>query len=156
MTEMTTCAHCGQPCDLAGHYDPEAKRFTCEAPAYSPQMVEAARVGGAAMRKLLASAEASKLDAEFMGMTMPAKLMGFPVVVDKCEDLERAPVTTISRLELKPGDVLVIRYPGSLSQKARDMIAAQMNHLFPGRRCIILDEGMELQVVSPDAIVEGK
>jgi hypothetical protein len=46
-----------------------------------------------------------------------------------------------------PGAVIVARYAGLLSQKARDEIAAQLVEVFPNRRVIVLDKGMDLSVL---------
>lgn len=54
------------------------------------------------------------------------------------------------RLELEPGDILVVRYPSdiSLTGYAHDMMMAKLNEFMPaGVRALILDSGAELSVI---------
>jgi hypothetical protein len=66
----------------------------------------------------------------------------------KTEPLERADV---QRLRLQPDDALVIRVPGRVSADQAQRIKAQVEVFAPGHKVAVLEEGMELTVVSGHA-----
>ena len=50
----------------------------------------------------------------------------------------------IARLELKPGDKIVLKYPGRLSDQAYENLQASLKPSFPDHEIIVLEEGMDL------------
>lgn len=54
-------------------------------------------------------------------------------------DLEKVRV-----IDLKPGDVLVLRHPLRLSLPAQSNIRASMRKVFPDNECVILEESLTL------------
>jgi hypothetical protein len=54
----------------------------------------------------------------------------------------------IARLELRPGDILVIKLAAKLSHHAIATIKSDLDRLMPEYRAIILDGGMDLSVLS--------
>ena len=52
-------------------------------------------------------------------------------------------------IELRPGDVIVIECPHSLSDVAFERISAVVHDLFPLSRVAILEEGMRMRIVRP-------
>jgi len=51
-------------------------------------------------------------------------------------------------LKLSPRDVIVLKYPGVLCEKAWENIKKSMAEMFPDNHCIILEEGMDIRVVA--------
>ena len=72
---------------------------------------------------------------------MPGEPLPDPIEIQFIGDMQS--------LALKPGDVLVLKCPGKVSydtaEKLRDMIETQ----FPGHKALVLDDGLELGVISP-------
>lgn len=60
-------------------------------------------------------------------------------------------LTSISRLALKPGDVIVISCPGRLTEsdmyRMKEVLRA---HIPEANKILILDSGLTLDVVTPD------
>ena len=52
-------------------------------------------------------------------------------------------------VNLQPGDVLVLTHPGKLRQDTKAHLAASVRESF-GIRCMVLEEGMELDVLRKD------
>jgi hypothetical protein len=50
-------------------------------------------------------------------------------------------------VELHPGDVILLRMPGALSQAVADLLQARLEKDFPGHRCLVLADGLTLQVL---------
>lgn len=90
------------------------------------------------------------------------EIKGRPVCADHLgEDAE----TQLERLRprlalvhLQPGDTLVLRHPGHLSEDTFERLQAQVRDFFPGRGVLVLDDGVELGgVVRPvNALTEDK
>lgn len=55
----------------------------------------------------------------------------------------------INRVRLKPGDILVFKYSGNLSAAVAEFIKIQLEEVFKGHRCIVLEDGAELEVFEP-------
>ena len=55
----------------------------------------------------------------------------------------------LQRLELRPGDVLVLKTADKLSLATLRNIGERMRKICPEHKLIILDAGMELGVLSP-------
>lgn len=51
--------------------------------------------------------------------------------------------------ELRPGDRLVLRVPGVVTQETADRLRAQIEARFPGHVAVVLGDGMTLDVVRP-------
>lgn len=56
----------------------------------------------------------------------------------------------IKKLRLEPGEILCLFVPGKLSEANQVQIQKSINDLFPGRKCVILDEGVDLRVLHPE------
>jgi hypothetical protein len=56
----------------------------------------------------------------------------------------------IARLDLRPGDVLVLRSPEPLSQATVARITAFIENKFPGHKAIVLENGLSLGVMNWD------
>lgn len=57
----------------------------------------------------------------------------------------------VRRITFRDGDVLVFRHPGTLPEKAYDVISRTAKNLFGGGvKFLILEEGMDIEVVSKD------
>ncbi len=56
---------------------------------------------------------------------------------------------TVSRLELKEGDVLRVTLPAPASHEQLKVIKQQCESLFPNRKVLVCDGGIDLEVVSP-------
>ena len=57
-------------------------------------------------------------------------------------------VTEVQRLELKPGDRIVVRVADRLSMRVADILRTRVSEwLPPGVEVLILDQGMTLEVV---------
>lgn len=54
---------------------------------------------------------------------------------------------------LGPEDVLVLSCPGALSLRRQEQIRDQLVAVFPGRKVIILADGLELSIVAPSGEV---
>ena len=57
-------------------------------------------------------------------------------------------VVAISRASLKPGDVIVVECHSRLSLMGRENITRSLKKVWPDQKCVVLDEGMTLKVVS--------
>jgi hypothetical protein len=58
----------------------------------------------------------------------------------------------IAKLELKPGDTIVLSHALKLSFEIMGRLKSQLESIFPGHRVLVLDKGLDLSVVTP---VEG-
>ncbi len=54
----------------------------------------------------------------------------------------------LEKIEWKPGDIGVLTYPGRLSQEAVARIKASFEAALPGHRCLVLEEGMRMSVLT--------
>lgn len=57
----------------------------------------------------------------------------------------------LSRVTLKPGDKMVLQYDRVLWREELERISAQLLEHFPGHKCIVIDGGGKLGVLSPEA-----
>jgi hypothetical protein len=55
----------------------------------------------------------------------------------------------VQRLELKPDDIIVLKSSVKLKQSAAVGMKVYIENQFPGHRCIVLDEGMDIGILSP-------
>jgi hypothetical protein len=62
-------------------------------------------------------------------------------------DLEYA--GTVQRLELKPDDILVLKVPCTLQEDTAKRLRTAMEETFPGYKVIVLGDGLDLSVISP-------
>jgi hypothetical protein len=53
-------------------------------------------------------------------------------------------------LELKPGDIIVLKHGGRLPEIAHRRIRESFQHIAPFHKVIILEEGMEIGVLRED------
>ncbi len=58
----------------------------------------------------------------------------------------------IARLEMKPGDVLVIRSKERLPRVMIDRLGDLVKPILRGNKCLILDGGLDLAVLTPAEI----
>jgi hypothetical protein len=56
-------------------------------------------------------------------------------------------VKSLSIVNLKPGDTLVIMCSHKIGAEGAQRLTEAFTHQFPGQRVILLDEGMELGVL---------
>ena len=61
-------------------------------------------------------------------------------------DLDR-----INATEIRPGDVVVLSVAYQLTAKSRDIMRERIASTVPGVKVLILDPGMDLRVLRPDA-----
>lgn len=54
----------------------------------------------------------------------------------------------VRRLRLEPGDSLVLRVPGRISEAAVDYFRHGLQQTFPGARVFVLEDGAALEVLS--------
>ncbi len=54
----------------------------------------------------------------------------------------------IARLELRPGDILVVKSRQRLSKIQVDRLADYLKPILEGRRCLVLDSGLDLAVLT--------
>lgn len=59
-------------------------------------------------------------------------------------------IQSIQRLQVQPGDVIVISVPFRLHREATEYIRATVDRHLPGVPVIVLDAGSTLQVVNAD------
>lgn len=52
-------------------------------------------------------------------------------------------------VRLEPDDVLVFFHPGRMSMKQVNVLDAQIGAAFPGRKFIVLQEGLSLEALRP-------
>ncbi len=55
----------------------------------------------------------------------------------------------VQRMVLSPGDTIVLKVPGRVSDQQAQFIKNLMQDKFPGHEVLILDGGMELGLLSP-------
>lgn len=60
----------------------------------------------------------------------------------------------IAKLELKPGDVLVLHHPGRLRESHVAYLREQMTKIYLDCKAIVLEEGMSLAVLTRDQLKE--
>jgi len=58
-------------------------------------------------------------------------------------------MTSVSLLQLKPGDVLLITHPQHLTAERGASIREQVNEFFPGVRVLVLSGGVGVSAVRP-------
>ena len=58
----------------------------------------------------------------------------------------------IKRMNVRPGDVLVLRFPGALSEQQRTIVHEQMRCLSDciDVPCIVLDDGATFEIISKE------
>jgi hypothetical protein len=61
----------------------------------------------------------------------------------------------IARLALRPGDILVLKPRRPLSKTARDHIKQCFKRVAPGAKCLVLQDGMELAILTREEIERG-
>jgi hypothetical protein len=60
-------------------------------------------------------------------------------------------VQEVRRLELRPGDIIVLRLPeGPWRNHAVNDLAKRVEHEFPGHKCIVLGPGIDIGVMGPE------
>lgn len=57
---------------------------------------------------------------------------------------------SVEVLAYAPGDTIVVRFQGRLSQQTTEMIASRMRRLFPGNPSVVLDRGASIGVLRED------
>lgn len=58
-------------------------------------------------------------------------------------------------LELEPRDIIILKYPGVLKAESRDWILKSWNHMGIVNKCVILEEGIEIEVLRPELISDA-
>jgi len=62
----------------------------------------------------------------------------------------------LRKINLDPGDILILRYPRRLLSSEMHRIRESMERVFPGHVMVVIDEGAELSVLSSGLTVRGK
>lgn len=57
---------------------------------------------------------------------------------------------TVTTLQVRPGDVLVVQHPKPLPSSSHERIHQLVAKLFPGHQVLVLDDGASLLVASPE------
>ena len=58
----------------------------------------------------------------------------------------------LQRVELKPGDLLVLKHPARLSAVAAQRLSEKLREVLPaGTHVAVLEEGLEIGVLGPEA-----
>lgn len=67
---------------------------------------------------------------------------------------ELADVAEVERLALRPGDVLVLKFPRRLSDEDMDWVREQVDIIFPDQhvKSMICDDGMDLAVLRAENV----
>ncbi|MFX4223541.1 MAG: hypothetical protein ACMVO3_22715 [Thalassobaculum sp.] len=60
------------------------------------------------------------------------------------------PITEITKLNVEPGDVVVVKTAKVLAPAHRDNLHRKLSGLLPGAEVVILEDGMSLDVVKPE------
>ena len=70
------------------------------------------------------------------------------------KEIENAPLTKIERLELKPGDIIVLKSKYKLSAPALEHLAKSITDIFPDNehKVIVLEEDLDIAVISKGSL----
>lgn len=60
-------------------------------------------------------------------------------------------VEEVRALRIQPGDILIMRVPARLEEVALESIRTQLKEFFPSHKCLVLESGMELNVLCEKA-----
>jgi hypothetical protein len=55
----------------------------------------------------------------------------------------------IAKLELNPGDTIILKVAGKLSYEMIERLKNQIESFSPGHKALVLDQGLDLSVVAP-------
>ena len=55
---------------------------------------------------------------------------------------------TVGKLDLKPGDMVVVKFPGKLTADGVDALQRGLKEIFPDHRAIVLENGADIDVIS--------
>jgi hypothetical protein len=62
------------------------------------------------------------------------------------------PIDSIKRMELKPGDIIVLKSEKALSHAQTRDLEAMMKEQFPGYKGILLAPGLDINAISPEEL----
>ena len=63
------------------------------------------------------------------------------------------PIDVVCIRDLRPGDLIVLKHPGKLTQNAMHNIKKSVNSILPdGCNVIVLPDGMEIDIMRYDAL----
>lgn len=80
-----------------------------------------------------------------------------PAAVQAAAALEPYEVRLIARLDVKPGDVVVVTVPQPVDDDTARYMAAQLRTVLPERvAVVILDKGMDVAVLAPSQVDPAK
>ena len=54
---------------------------------------------------------------------------------------------TLTAAKVEPNDVIVVECDEPLSQQSAELIKAAMESVWPGRKCVVLDQSLKLKIV---------
>jgi hypothetical protein len=57
---------------------------------------------------------------------------------------------TIAKLDVKAGDVVVVRVPGRLSTEIAERVEAYFSERVPSVKILVVDQGVELSILRPE------
>lgn len=61
-------------------------------------------------------------------------------------------IDSIKRMELKPGDILVLKCERHLSLFTRDKLRQQVEEQFPDHKCVVLSPDLSLEIIAPEEL----
>lgn len=56
----------------------------------------------------------------------------------------------VQRLSLHPGDVIVLKVTGKVSEEMGRHLKGTMENVMPGHKCLVLESGMEIGLIGKD------
>lgn len=75
--------------------------------------------------------------------------MSEPRVAEPGGGLDEITLDALTRVRVEPGDVLVLRFDSMLSSLAVDRVRTEVERALPGVRCMVLERGQPVAVLTP-------
>ena len=60
-------------------------------------------------------------------------------------------IDDLRRLKMAPGEVLVLHVDGIITTETSDRLRAHLESVLQGNKCLVLQKGLSLSVVSPES-----
>ena len=99
----------------------------------------------------------NRLADAFLDVMLERKVIDFVAAVVSTDVVKAMQVRVfevarveIARLELKPGDKIILKYPGRLSAQAFQHLHSSLKPSFPDHEILILEEGTDLMTAHDD------
>ncbi len=71
------------------------------------------------------------------------------LIIDDGQEFE---ISSVKSCDLKLGDIIILRTQNTITRDGHDNIIKSMNGIFPYNKTIILEEGMDLEILRKDYI----